>query len=126
MSGFVAFDAAALHDLFESPDGPVGKDLVRRGVNVQAAAKRSLRQHGTGRVYVHGHVSHQASSPGQPPATDTGRLLTSITQRLGHDERGLVERVGSDVEYTVPLERGTRTIEPRPFLMPALRAGGAL
>ena len=124
MTGLVIFDPAALAEVLEGEDGPVAKDLIRRGVMVQAAAKRSLRHHGTGRVYRHGNVEHQASAPGEPPASDTGRLMGSITQQLAKDEQGLVERVGTDVDYALPLERGTRFIEPRPFLLPALQQAG--
>jgi len=120
----IVFDRAALTRLFGSEDGPVAKDLRRRGLNIQAAARRSLRQAGTGRLYQRdGHV-HVASAPGQPPSTDTGRLAASITEELARDDKGLVERIGSEVEYTLPLERGTRFMEPRPFLLPALQQGG--
>jgi hypothetical protein len=114
----IVFDPAALTQLVHSPTGDVAKDLKRRGLRVQRAVKRSLHQAGTGRVYGH----HTASAPGQPPATDTGRLAASIVEELGRDEHGLVERIGTDVDYALPLELGTRNMEPRPFLRPGLQA----
>lgn len=124
MSGTeIRFDTPALLELFESPEGPVAKDLKRRGLRVQAAVRRSLKQTGTGRVYQRGNVTHIASAPGQPPATDTGQLAASIGEELRRDEQGLVERIGSNLDKALYLELGTRTIAPRPFLRPALDAG---
>ena len=69
----------------------------------------------SGRVY----GSHQASAPGEAPATDTGNLANS----------GTVRRVGwlhfecvFSAEYAQALEFGTPSgkILPRPFLRPAV------
>jgi HK97 gp10 family phage protein len=110
------FDNARMAALFESQDGPVAKSLKRRGIRVQREAIKSLHQTGTGRQY----GRHQASAPGQPPATDTGRLAASIREELRQDGKGLVEVVGTNVVYARPLERGTRSMAPRPFLRRAL------
>ena len=59
---------------------------------------------------------HRASAPGEPPAQDTGRLSNSITANID----GKRAEVGTNLEYAPWLEFGTRTIEPRPFLFPAL------
>lgn len=120
MSSRVRIDGSALAQLLDSPAGPVAKDLKRRGLQVQRAAVRSLKQAGTGRQY----GRHRASAPGQPPATDTGRLAASVREELGRDSKGLVEVIGTDVRYARFLELGTRTTAPRPFLRPALRAAG--
>lgn len=122
MSTRHVFNHAELHELLSSPDGGLARDLKRRGVKVQRAVKRSLHQAGTGRAYTHGNVTHVASAPGQPPATDTGRLAASIAEELGRDSTSLVERIGTNVEYALPLEYGSRTMAARPFLRPGLRA----
>lgn len=116
----LAFHGSRLAALFDSPSGPVAKSLKRRGIRVQREAIRSVHQAGTGRQY----GRHTASAPGQPPATDTGRLAASIREELRSDSKGLVEVIGSDVIYAKPLERGTRKMAPRPFLRPALRKAG--
>ena len=82
----------------------------------------------TGRIYKRGNVTHQASAPGEAPATDTGNLANS----------GTVRRVGwlhfecvFSAEYA-PILEPPETLEgvefgspsgkilPRPFLRPAV------
>lgn len=114
MAGYVKLDEAGLAKLFESPAGPLGKYLTKLAIQVDRAAKKSMKK-GTGRTYRRGKVTHQASSPGQPPAVDTGRLRSSITYEIGTNGRVLVARVGTNVSYAKHLEL------TRPFLRPALQ-----
>ncbi len=72
----------------------------------------------TGRTYVKGTVTHQASAPGQAPATDTGNLAGSISWNV--EASSLIADVFAGAAYAVHLELGTRHIKPRPFLVPAL------
>lgn len=95
--GYVEIDQAALAELFESPAGEVAKDLQRRALRVDAAAKRLC-------------------------PVDTGRLRSSITNELGNDG-GLVAVIGTNVEYAPYVELGTRYAPAQPFLLPALEAG---
>lgn len=90
-----SYDQAALKELFDSADGPTGKMLKRAGIKVQGRAK-------------------------QLAPVDTGRLRASITEELSRDGGGLVERVGTDVEYALHQEFGTRHQSGTPFLRPAL------
>lgn len=118
----IHFDRAAMSTILESPAGGVGRDLLKRAIRVEAEAKRSLKQPGTGRVYRLSNPkrTHQASAPGAPPATDLGQLAASITTTLGADTRGLFAVIGSNLAKARYLELGTRTIKPRPFLRRAL------
>lgn len=60
---------------------------------------------------------HQASAPGEAPATETGALDNSgYTKRLGTADY----EVGFTTEYAAPLEFGTPRIEPRPYLRPSV------
>lgn len=69
---------------------------------------------GRGRVYKRGRRrTHQASAPGDPPATDTGRLKTSINIQL---MTPLKVRVGTNVRYALSLEYGNRVIAARPWV----------
>jgi hypothetical protein len=124
---------AFLHDI----NGPVGHDIERRSYNVENAAKRLLVMHGSGRVYDttffrdrqgrlrkgRPRVPHQASAPGEPPASDTGRLLASIGHRLGTDADGVYGEIFAGTNYAAFLEYGTRDMDPRPFMRPALIEG---
>lgn len=82
----------------------------------------------TGRIYTRGlsksgksYKVHQASAPGQPPAADSGHLVTTITTRYSFDDpfsmRGWVN---TSAEYGKYLEYGTKKMKPRPFARPAL------
>jgi HK97 gp10 family phage protein len=93
----VRMDDAALHELFRSPRGPVGMDLARRAVKVDREAK---------------HLC----------PVDTGRLRSSIMNQLATDERGLLALIGTNVDYAIYQELGTRFMPAQPFLRPALRA----
>jgi len=117
--------------------------LVAFGFQLEGEIKRSLKKRGSGRIYKRGNVIHRASSPGSPPATDTGRLSGSIsTNWTGSDmDRGRVDSpadagdgigrpvardaddfrvvVGTNVEYAPFDEFGTVKMGPRPFIRPA-------
>lgn len=96
--GYVAINGAALAELLESPSGEVAKDLARRALQVDGAAKRLC-------------------------PVDTGRLRSSITNELGQDGQGLLATIGTNVEYAAYVELGTRNAPAQPFLTPALAAG---
>jgi HK97 gp10 family phage protein len=72
----------------------------------------------TGRVYKRGAVEHQASAPGEAPASDTGQLVNSITTE--YDEEALVGKIGVHTGYAGFLEFGTQKMAPRPFARAAL------
>ena len=72
----------------------------------------------SGRVYRRRGVEHRASGPGEPPASDTGRLLAS--HRVEVSAESLWARVMFSTRYAVYLELGTFKMEPRPFLSRAL------
>jgi HK97 gp10 family phage protein len=93
----VRLDQGAIDRLFTSPAGPVGKSLARSAVKVEAAAIRLC-------------------------PVDTGRLRSSITHQLTVDGQGLLALVGTNVEYAIFVELGTRFSPAQPFLRPALRA----
>jgi len=70
-----------------------------------------------GRQYARGTRTHTASSPGNPPRTDSGTLKNSIqVERV----RKFSQRIVTEVEYAVPLEFGVpeRGLEARPFFGP--------
>lgn len=94
--------------------------LNAAGLIVQNAARRAvLDGPKTGTIYnPRGKVVHQASAPGEAPASDTGRLVNSIVMRV--DEGDLIALITAGTEYAPYLEFGTRKMAARPFLNPAL------
>lgn len=66
-----------------------------------------------------GKAGHQASAPGEAPATDTGHLANTIGIVMKAPTSG---EVVAPAEYAAPLEFGTDDgrIAPRPFIGPAV------
>ena len=95
---YVEINGAALAELFTSPSGEVARDLQRRALQVDRAAKQLC-------------------------PVDTGRLRSSITNELGPDGDGLVATIGTNVEDAPHVELGTSKMAAQPFLLPALEAG---
>jgi hypothetical protein len=96
------------------------QDLIQRtAVRVQATAVRSIqRGPKSGRRYRRGSKWHQASAPGQAPATDTGALASSVARVDGTMESA----VGTGLNYGRDLEFGTSKMAARPWLLPALES----
>jgi hypothetical protein len=102
----IVFNDAAIQALLRDPLGPVGRDLTRRAINVESAAKLNA-----------------SGRPG--PNVDTGRLRSSISHELVQGPEGLVARIGSTVEYARFVEEGTGPHEIRPRTKQALFWPGA-
>ncbi len=97
-----------------------GKAVLATAIEMQADIVKSVqRGPASGRVYekYSPRRTHQASAPGQPPMSDTGRLANSITfDRIGD----LTATVGSALNYAAWLEYGTSRMAARPFFRPAV------
>jgi hypothetical protein len=74
----------------------------------------------SGRIYRRNGVSHQASAPGESPASDTGQLVGSVTTSV--DEGNLTGNVNFGSDHALALEKGTFKMAPRPYAVPALVA----
>lgn len=100
----------------------MGGALWLGGEKIKENALLSIqRETKTGRVYARGSVTHRASAPGEAPANDTGRLAGSINMSGTADKlKVLVKSGGGMVGYAVDLEYGTKDMEARPFMKPAL------
>lgn len=85
---------------------------------LQTAVQKIQSPPKTGRIYRRRGVDHQASAPGEAPATDTGRLAQS--GRTTYDDGNLTGRVTFSTEYAAGLEFGTQRVAARPFLRPSL------
>ena len=84
--------------------------------------KRYQRGPKSGRIYKRRGVTHQASAPGEAPATDTGRLVASVVfeddMLNGIPSVSIVSRLA----IAAYLEFGTMQIAPRPAWVPAAQA----
>ncbi len=101
------------------------KEYVTRGtMMVMNTAKESISKGGTGVLYkkYEPRRSHRASAPNQPPATDTGFLISQITMKVKAHKNGIVEgSIISAAPYSKALEYGTTQMTERPFMQPALQ-----
>ena len=92
--------------------------------DVKNTAQESIKQKGTGITYRKYNPSrvHTASSPNNPPATDTGFLGQNISMNVKAKSDGsVVGQIVSAAPYSKALEFGTTEIVQRPFMGPALR-----
>lgn len=91
--------------------------------------REEIRRPGSGRVYTRpGGKTHQASAPGEPPTTDTGRLINAIATAITATGL-LVTKVAVGVRLAIAywrdLEFGTVRVAPRPFIRPAVQLAKA-
>jgi hypothetical protein len=108
----------ALRKFGANAEREIEKAVTATAFQVDAEIKRSIqRGPKTGRTYRRGTTSHQASAPGEAPATDRGALVSSITFRK---ITPLTSQVESRLDYASYLEFGTQFIAPRPAWLPAI------
>ena len=108
---------AALAELGEDISQAVTDAVNATGLELRSDIQKRIRNGpATGRVYRRRNVTHQASAPGEAPASDTGRLRNSVTFKRIND---LTITVGSRLAYASYLEFGTRNIARRPAWAPA-------
>lgn len=94
-----------------------GKDgLADVGLLLLNRVRRVLSTPGTGRTYRRRSVEHRASSPGNPPAVDTGKYRASWNWKTGTDSLGEYVEVGTNDKRGPWLEHGTRRMRPRPHI----------
>lgn len=108
--------------------GAIGESMVREidaecertAEEIQARAMIAIQNPPkSGRIYRRGNVLHQASAPGEAPATDIGALAANVTVKR---DAPADWSTTWNQEYAAPLEYGTPKILPRPFARPAVEA----
>jgi len=84
------------------------------------AKRKVLSGPKTGRIYQRYNPFrlHQASAPGQPPASDLGLLVASIYAEVDPSQFNIV--LSASAPYARALEYGTSKMLPRPFLLPTI------
>ncbi len=96
----------------------VAQSLFQVQGDVQRLIQRGTR---SGKIYqkYKPRREHRASAPGEPPKTDTGRLVSEI--KVDIDGDGLGGAVGTNLNYGEWLEFGTTQMAARPWLGPTFR-----
>ncbi len=94
--------------------------VAKTTADIETDCKRRINEGPkTGRIYPRGKGQvHQASAPGEAPATDTGFLANSIQSII----RALVGIIAYFAEYAPGREFGTERIAARPSLQPSVEA----
>jgi len=89
---------------------------------IQRHIQGEMRKPKHGRIYKINGRLHQASAPGEYPAILSGALYKDLNPRYtsGGMRASIAPRVTSKTGAPYPdfLERGTRKMEPRPFMKP--------
>jgi len=75
----------------------------------------------TGRAYRRNGISRRRSAPGEPPKTDTGRLVRSIRSITLDSGKSAITEVGTNLKYGAYLQYGTAKMRPRPWLSVTFR-----
>ena len=92
----------------------MGKALAISGLELQGQC-RALISRGA-RSGKQRKKGGRSSAPGEPPKTDTGRLVSNIFSILASDRQSV--EVGTDINYGRFLEFGTSKMAARPWLHP--------
>jgi hypothetical protein len=90
------YNHGAIYFLLRSPAGATARDMLRRGLKVEAAAKRNL-----------------AGASGAPRRIDTGLLRSDISARPVIVAGLPAARIGSGVRYAAWVHDGTGIYGPR-------------
>ena len=97
--------------------------VARSTMMVRNTAVQSIQKGGTGKLYekYNPRRTHRASAPNQPPASDTGFLVSQISTSVKKEPNGVVVgQIISAAPYSAHLEFGTTNMTERPFMQPAL------
>jgi len=110
-----------------------GTRLIWKGKELEKLiGQKSARNMQTAAYFLEGEIkksmkagggrgkSHIPAPPGEPPHVDTGRLRRSITHEIEVTDKGVIGRIGTNVDYGRYLELGTSRMKARPFLRPGL------
>lgn len=103
--------------LFSSIKSEMQKEVVYQTEDVRnETVALILETPKSGRIYTRRGVSHKASAPGEPFASDTGATLSQI--RTDYEDDGLTGKIIGN-ENHARLEFGTEKMDARPSLRPA-------
>lgn len=119
----------ALRQYGAKAEAELSKAVNATALTINTEIKKAIQSPPkTGVVYMRRGKKHQASAPGEAPATDTGTLVGAITYKqetpltakviVRADEKS--EDSSEPLKYAYYLEFGTQNIKPRPSWVPAV------
>ena len=94
------------------------QEIAAGALAIQGRMKRLVTGAGGGRVYKRRGVTHRASAPYKPPATDQATLLQHLSSgdAVTYRNGGLQAEIGPrNYPVALYLEYGTKRMAPRPF-----------
>jgi hypothetical protein len=112
-SNFSALGDQMVRDADRQCETTANRVLTRARILIQSGPK-------TGKVYKHGNVLHQASAPGEAPASDTGALASNSKaerESLAHWLVIFFQEYARKLEFGTPVQ-----LAARPFLRPAIES----
>lgn len=99
-------------------NGSLEKLLADGAISTEGAAKQAILSHQSkGVIYKRGEKTHQASTEGNPPNSDTGVLVANITIEKIKGGYDVGSRKGAP--HGLYLEFGTSKMGARPWLTPS-------
>lgn len=96
-------------------DAEIGRLLVAMDSNVKQTIQTGGR---SGRVYKRRTVTHRASAPGEPPKTDTGKLVAGFVFKTKRTINGVVGDLMNKTNYAKYVEYKPKSRGGRPFMRP--------
>ena len=106
-------------ELMQKLDAAIGRFVRKAAGFVQGQLILEKNKRKSGKIYRRGKSgTHQASAPGESPATDSANLYPSIAIIA---ENSLETRIGTPVEYAPYLEEGTARMAARPLWAPVAK-----
>lgn len=111
LNGFKNF-SKSIERAMEQANGMAANEIRNEAVQL-------LAENGDGPIQIRYNPKRKVhvSQPGNPPNSDTGRLMQSVK----YEKDGQAYLVGTNVRYGAYLEFGTKDIAPRPWLSVAVK-----
>lgn len=116
-----------LEALVKASDPRMARAVQEATFLIHSTARKLIQDNSSGTPavrYTDGRKRNvKVSKPGDPPNTDTGRLVQSVN--FNFTDKGLTGQVGTNLRYGAYLEFGTSDMAPRPWLSAAARMSEA-
>lgn len=118
MADPLKFEVEVSPQVIDDLQGQASPVVRAMALGIVGEMRRLMSLPKTGRAYRRGRTAiHIASAPGEAPAVDFGTLTNSINVET---PTLTTARISINAEYAAYLEYGTRFMQPRPYVTPAI------